>query len=313
MLWLILATVVAITYAGQGLASKRLLAAHSEARVRWLLFAVAAPVLLAYLTVRGLPPVDPLFWPVLGVAVLGGLLSFYLFMRSLQLTDLSIAYPLISLTPLFMVPVEYVLIGDLPGPAGALGVPTIVAGVYVLNLRSEDTSLLDPFRAVLRDRGALTALALAVVWSVTGVVDKVAIRLSSSALYAAAIVTALAVLFAPAAWRANRGADASGPATDARGPGAAGDDEARVRGASRERVSPAVALFAAQGLLFAAMLITQYEAIQLTLVSYVISIKRAGILLSVLFGYFVLGEEELGYRLAGAAVIVLGVVLLAMG
>lgn len=296
MLWFALAIVVAVTYAAQGLCSKRLLRDHSEARVRWLLFVVATPLLAGYLAVRGLPEVRPGFWPVLAIAAVGGVLSFWLFMRALQLTDLSIAYPLISLTPLVMVPVEFVLLGDLPRATGLLGIVAIVAGVYVLNLSSGRTRPLDPLRAVLRDRGALFALALAGVWAVTGVIDKVAINHSSPAFYAPLMALSIALLFTPAALRAD--------AQDG-----AGDTPGQATGAS----SKDLLFILLQGLFFAIMIVAQFEAIRLTLVSYVISIKRSGTLLGVLFGYLFLAEREFGYRLAGAAVIVVGIFLLTLG
>lgn len=320
MIWLSLAVIVAIAYAAQGLCSKRLLEAHPESRVRCLLFAVATPLLLAYLAVRGLPDVRPAFWPILALSVAGGAVSFWLFMRALRLTDLSIAYPLISLTPLVMIPVELVLLGDLPGLQGLLGVIAIVAGVYVLNLKSRQTSWLDPFRAVLRDRGALFALGLAVVWAVTGVVDKLAIRYSSPALYAPLMSASIALVFAPAAWRARR--RSPGPPTGQE-PGSRGSED-RVTGERQKRSSrwgsersPLGAsgplLFFLQGLFFALMIVAQYEAIRLTLVSYVISIKRSGTLIGVVFGYLFLGEEEFHFRIAGALIIVVGILLLALG
>lgn len=294
MIWLGLAGVVAVTYAAQGLCSKKLLDAYPEAWVRWALFVLATPLFVLYLALRGLPPVDPAFWPILAISALGGVLSFWLFMRALGHTDLSIAYPLISLTPLVMVPVELVLLGDLPRPVGLMGVATIVAGVYILNLRSGRTRPLDPVRAVVRDRGALFALALAVVWAITGVIDKVAIRHSSTAFYAATSSALIALLFAPAAIRA-RGR-ASHPAEGQSPPS-----------------QRALLLFLLQSLFFAVMLIAQFEAIRLTLVSYVIAIKRTGTLLSVIFGYLFLSEREFGYRMLGAVVIVAGIFMLALG
>jgi uncharacterized membrane protein len=54
-------------------------------------------------------------------------------------------------------------------------------------------------------------------------------------------------------------------------------------------------------------------AIQLTLVSYVIAIKRSGMLLSVLIGVIFFGERGLRQRLAGALLMSLGVALILTG
>ncbi len=53
-------------------------------------------------------------------------------------------------------------------------------------------------------------------------------------------------------------------------------------------------------------------AIQLTLVSYVIAIKRAGMVLAVVFGYLFFKEKHLRARLTGAVLMAAGVAVLAV-
>jgi drug/metabolite transporter (DMT)-like permease len=53
------------------------------------------------------------------------------------------------------------------------------------------------------------------------------------------------------------------------------------------------------------------EAIQRTLAVYVISIKRSGAIVTVLLGALLFGEPRLRERLAGAVVILGGVLLIA--
>ena len=57
-------------------------------------------------------------------------------------------------------------------------------------------------------------------------------------------------------------------------------------------------------------ILAQMMAIQLTLVSYVIAIKRSGMLLSVLIGVAFFGERGLRQRLLGAAMMSAGVTLI---
>ena len=58
------------------------------------------------------------------------------------------------------------------------------------------------------------------------------------------------------------------------------------------------------------MLILQMRIIQLTLVSYVIAIKRLSIVFGVLFGYLIFKEKNIKERLAGASIMVAGAVLI---
>jgi uncharacterized membrane protein len=65
------------------------------------------------------------------------------------------------------------------------------------------------------------------------------------------------------------------------------------------------------GVLGGASIILQMTAIDLTLVSYVISIKRLSIPLTVLFSYFLLGEKEsFKERAAGSILMAVGVLLI---
>jgi uncharacterized membrane protein len=61
--------------------------------------------------------------------------------------------------------------------------------------------------------------------------------------------------------------------------------------------------------LFAALAVSlQMIAISMTLVAYVISIKRVSILLSVLWGALLFGETGLRERLVGTLLMLLGVI-----
>jgi len=53
-------------------------------------------------------------------------------------------------------------------------------------------------------------------------------------------------------------------------------------------------------------------AINLTLVAYVISIKRLSIIFSVIFGFLLFKEKGFKERLTGAIIMVLGVILITL-
>jgi drug/metabolite transporter (DMT)-like permease len=72
-------------------------------------------------------------------------------------------------------------------------------------------------------------------------------------------------------------------------------------------------LLALAGATHVGTLLTQMLALQLTLVSYVIAIKRAGMLLSVVLGAVFFGERNLRRRLLGAALMSAGVALVLLG
>lgn len=286
MTWLLLALATALFYGLQGVWTKWITRTVSGAAASWAIFAFAFPLLAVYLAFQGLPPVEDRFWPALLTNVAINLVSFYLYVSAIQKGDLGLTYPLLALTPVFVLPVEWVLLGDFPGARGLGGIALVVLGVYVLNFSERRAGLFAPFAAVLRDPGARRMLAVALIWSVSAVVDKVATISSSPAFYGTLESGLIALLFVPLVMRRGGGFRAA---------------------LSRETWW----LLAVQGLLFALMFVVQMEAIQRTLAAYVISIKRSGTIVTVILGAFLFGEPRLRERLAGAVVILAGVLLIA--
>jgi uncharacterized membrane protein len=71
-------------------------------------------------------------------------------------------------------------------------------------------------------------------------------------------------------------------------------------------------LLFAVGLFSALAIVTQYIAITFLLVPYVIVIKRTSTIMRVLFGYLIFKEKGIKERLLGAAIMVLGVILITL-
>lgn len=306
MTWLLLAAGAATFYALQGAWTKRITAEVSRLAATWALFAFSFPLLGGYLAIRGVPSVEPAFWPALAANLFVLYpLSMYLFVSAMTEGDLGLTYPLLALTPIMIVPVEWILLGDTPELRGLAGIVLVIAGVYLLNFRREDASLLAPFAAVARDPGARRGLAVAVLWAVGGTVDRVAVVHSSPAFYGTVITGGLTLLgLVPLAWSgAFRRPDPGPP-----------DDEGEPDGGGLSLLAPrAWRLLLVQGLLNGLMFVCQMEALRLSLAAYVITIKRTGTLLSVLLGWAFFQEGLVRKRLAGAAVIVAGVALVALG
>lgn len=288
MSWVPLALATALFYGLQGAWSKRITRDATPLAASWAIFAFAFPALLLYLAIQGLPEVQPTFWPAVATTSALSLFSFYLYVSALHRGELGLTYPLLALTPLFLVPVEWVLLGDLPGIRESVGIVGVVAGVYLLHLPAEREGALAPFRSLLRDPGSRRMLAVALIWSVSAVVDKIAVTNASTPFYGVVLSGFLGVAFLPFLSRKGGGVRAA-LAPDTRW------------------------LLVVQGLLFAATFIVQMEALQRTLAAYVITTKRSGALVTVLLGAALFGERQLGRRLGGTVVILVGVLLIVTG
>ena len=129
-------------------------------------------------------------------------------------------------------------------------------------------------------------LAVAFLWGITAAADKAAMMNSSPIFYIFTFDLFYAFLYIPIVrWRA-------------------GSEMVQI-----VRRAPALSLFAVLG---AIMIVSQMTAARLILVSYVIAIKRAGMVFSILLGYLFFGERHLGWRLAAAGLMVIGVCCLVL-
>lgn len=289
MTWALLAGGAAVFYALQGAWTKRMTERVTPAVTTWAIFALAFPALLLYLLARGIPAIQPTFWLAFGANAALYLVSFRLYVSALEKGDLGVTYPLLALTPVLVVPVEWVLLGERAGLQGISGIVLVVVGVYLLNFRGRDRPLLEPFRALARDPGARRMMAVTVLWAVSGTVDRVAVLNASPAFYGVALSAGMGLGFLPAAL----------------GSGSHSEHRTGLRRSLAEHPW----LLAGQGMLFAAMFVCQMEALRLSLAAYVLAIKRSGTLLAILLGGAVFREGATGRRLAATTVILAGVVL----
>jgi uncharacterized membrane protein len=286
MLWPLLAILTALSESLKDLFGKLSLRSADEYIVAWALGALAIPLLLPTALVVGVPNLGGGFWTALLIG--GGLnaVTSLLYIKAIKHSELSITVPLVTFTPLFLLITSPLIVGEFPNGWGVVGIVLIVAGSYLLNVRERHRGYLAPFRALLAETGPKLMLAVAFIWSITSAVDKVGVQNSSPIFWALAVKSFIAVALLPVVLRRSPSA---GP---------------RLPGGMRNLV--AVGLFSALTVIF------QNTAITLTLVAYVIAIKRTSAVISVVFAHFFLGEENVRERLLGASIMVIGVLVISM-
>jgi drug/metabolite transporter (DMT)-like permease len=286
-MWILWAAACSCLHATSSAITKRVVERSPILASTFLSMALALPAFLFLGAAMPMPDVDWRgFVPALLGAVGVNIVTIPIRNLALRLSPLSLTVPFLAFTPLFLLGTEALIVGDRPGGQGIAGVLLIVAGAYALQL-GEGTGILGPIRAIGNERGSLLMLLVAGLWSVTSVLDKVCVTRSSPVFY----MCAFHLLFV---------AGALPLLAIARRP--------LLPTARREwRLLGLIALT------HVGTLTAQMTAIELTLVSYVIAIKRAGMLLSVLFGALFFGERELKRRLIGAGIMSLGVALVLTG
>lgn len=278
--------IAAFSQAVKDLYLKRSVAGVEASVVVWS-YCLTTTLFLAPLALReGIPALDAGFWTAL--AVTGPLASVTLscYVLALESSDLSLAAPMLTATPLFLLATSPIMLGETPDPAGIVGIVCIVGGSYVLNLGHARSGLLGPFRALMRDKGARLMLLVAFLWSVSANIDKIGLLHSSPLFWIMCAFGFTTVCLTPVVWVLSK------------------------RGFGQVRHKPLE--LAATGFLEAVTCTVQMYSLTVAIVPYVIAVKRMSAVFAVLLGWLILGEGQVRERLSGAALMVLGVFLIAL-
>lgn len=286
MIWLVLAACTAVFESIRDVFSKRGLRSSDEFVTAWSWRFFSLPFLVPLLLIVELPTLGADFWWVLGVDGALNLAAGILYMRAIARSDLSLTVPIIAFTPVFLLLTSPLILGEFPDASGVAGIVLIVAGSYILNLSRRSHGWLGPLRALFTEPGPRLMLMVAMIFSVTSNLDKIGVENSSPIVWSVSMTLVLSLGMIPVVAMASR----------------------RPLGQIRGGYRPLLFI----GLFNALVLVCQMTAIELTLVAYVISIKRTSAVLSVLWGHVFFDEPGLRERAAGAALMVLGVASIAL-
>jgi drug/metabolite transporter (DMT)-like permease len=224
------------------------------------------------------------FWYYLALSVVPNLIANALFFEAVRLSPLSLTLPFLAFTPAFLIGTSYVINDELPNSLGALGIVLVLVGTFLLHVSELRHGITAPIRAILRERGSMLMIVVALLWSVTAAADKAAVLRSGPVAYFTI-------------WHAGMSVPLLVYVVLRRG----------FRRVARHGLSGmgAAALHVTGGIL-------QMAALPLLQASYVIAIKRAGMVVGILYGRLFFKEHHLRQRLLGAAVIVAGVVCISL-
>ena len=284
MTWFLLSLTAALGLATADALTKRFLSDLSPYGMGVVRILSTVPwMLLALIFLPAAVP-DRTFWLAVAAALPLELAAFFLYMKALRVSPLSLSLPFLAFTPAFMILTGRLILGEAIGPGGALGIGFIVLGAYILNLSPMKTGPLEPIRAVIREPGSWIMLLVSFIYSLTAPLGKVAILHSNPWFFAAVYNLALSGWIV-ALW-----------------PAAAGNTKVRdIFG----RPGPMILI----GLTVAVEYFAHMMAIAQVEAAYMIAIKRMSLLFGVLYGAYWFGERNIRERLAGALIMVAGVFL----
>ncbi|MCK5466046.1 EamA family transporter [Candidatus Parcubacteria bacterium] len=291
MLWFIFAFLAAFFDSAKGVFSKKSVKNIDEYVVSWASrFFTLLFLSTAFLFIE-IPEMGDRYLIALLIGGSINAVTTVLVIKALKYSDLSVVAPIATFTPLFLLITSPLITGEIPTIFGLLGVFLIVFGSYMLNIKKRGDGYIAPFKALLRERGALLMLVVAFLWSITSNIDKIGIQNSSPVFWAISVNAYVTlILFPVALFRLRK----------LKSPFASG------------KLFQGLKTLVPIGIVAALMLVCQMTAISMALVVYVISIKRISAVISVLFGYLIFKEKNIKERLIGSAIMIVGVLFITL-
>ena len=246
----------------------------------------SAPILLILLFFIDIPNLDRDFYFILVMTCLIQIVADVLYVKSIAGFALSVVSPLLTFTPVFMVFVSYLLLNEVPSMVGLVGILFVVAGSYLLHMKSLKFGILTPIVTILKNKGCIFMLIVAFLYSITATLGKILVIKTSPLFISAIYFPLITVLFFPMYLLKSK---------------------TKVSELRENHLT-----FLCIGISFSLMTIFHTCAIILTIAPNMISIKRTSSLFNVLFGFFIFREKDIGSKFIGTAVMIVGSLLIVL-
>jgi drug/metabolite transporter (DMT)-like permease len=286
LLWLPLALATALFVATGDALTKKFFGRFSAYEMAVASSLYSLPFLLVSLPFLPFPELDRVFWWTVCILVPLDTFAFFLYMKAIKVSPLSLTIPFLSFTPVFMILTGFLILGETPGKWGVFGIGFVVAGSYALHGTKLRNGYLAPLRAIFKEPGSWLMLIVSLLYSILAVLGKKAIEHSSPLFFAFFFLAALDFVilsFFPFLGKIRWAALLRMPA---------------------KGISVGFMLYL--HLLFHALAISMVQAV------YMISVKRMSILFAVVYGWLLFGESEIRSRMVGAFFMFLGVICITL-
>ena len=286
MLCVFYALLTALSLSTADALSKKALSKSHEYVIVWVREGYALPFLLLIFLFIEIPPLDSTFFITLLLLLPLVITALILYVKAIRISPLSLTIPFMAFSPLFIILTAYIALGEMPDRSGMTGIFLIVVGAYLLNIKAQKEGFLEPFKAIGREKGSVFMIIVALIYSITATLGKVAILHSSPIFFGVLYPLILTIVLTPIVWFNIEG--------------------------NFGQVFTRPLIFLMIGLSSALMIIFHFLAISLTEVAYMISVKRTSLIFSVLYGKLLFNEEEISGRLLGSSVMLIGVLLITL-
>ncbi|MDD4138007.1 MAG: EamA family transporter [Methanoregula sp.] len=302
MFWALLSGIGACANAAYFIANKKFLQSMEPDMLAASGFLFTSLFLLTLAGLQGIPIIGPDFFLAVSVTSVINIVATTLTFRALKSTDISLAVPMLSFTPLFLLVTAALILHEIPSLIGIVGIITIVAGSYILNTSAEHPRLLDPFREMISHPGIFSMFVVSFLYAISIGFDKMVVLNSDTVFGSGMVFLVLGSAFLAICLLKHWSGTSIAGAVSRRPDSAAGNSHFP----SRDLLVTGIVI----GVIVTLEAITINAAYLSQITPYVIAIKRMSILITVLYGTLVFQEKEIFRRISGAGLMLFGVILI---
>lgn len=207
-----------------------------------------------------------------------------LYFSAIKGGDLSRTIPMLCFIPVVQVFVTPVLVHENLSLTGVTGVLVVVAGSYLLNMEKWD-KIFSPFKVMLKEKSVLMMLAVALIWGVSSSFHKIGVKQTNALFWGFTEIGVICLILMPVTYFKEKEA---------------------FRGFDHLKKAVLPSVFSTLAVL------SYYGAIGLGPVAYVSSVRRLGVLFSMMTG-MIFFKEKLGpLTFAGGLIMIAGAVVITL-
>lgn len=293
-MWFIYSLLSAFFLALTDAFSKKALITENTPFIAWARYTYAVPFLLLTVPFIEFPKIDSAFILTCILLVPLEITAILLYVEAIKISPLSMTLPFLSFTPLFLIMTSYLILGELPDKSGFTGILLVASGAYLLNIHTIRYGILEPLRAIRRERGSLLMIVVAFIFSITSNLGKIAIQHTNPLFFSAFYITLLSIALLPIMLFKNYRRQSEF------------NNRIKFSNLFKEKN------FFIIGICYAIMVISHFKAVILIEVPYMISVKRTSLIFGIILGAIFFKEANIKEKLIGGIIMITGLILISV-
>ena len=287
-IWILLALTAAFTGGTSDALTKRALQFHDVYTIAWVRQLIVGMVLLLCLFFIPIPSPDKDFYKAFFSALPFEIIAYIFYMKAIKTSPLSLTVPFLSLTPVCLIVLPYLFLGESVSFWGGIGILMIALGSYTLNLKEVGKGFLGPIKAISKEKGSVFMIITAILYGFTNIFGKQAINHSSALFFGITYNIAFFFVLSPVIFKVGK------------------------INMTREIFKESVQVSMLPGIFTAATVLFYTSAMSMASVAYSVAVSRLSLLVGVIYGHFLFKETGFRERLIGTTFMLAGFLIIVL-